>query len=216
MSVLNITVTSGSSASQAIADGAAASNDQALLIIYQNGVPVLAKSTTNLGGSGLVINSGTNRTLNLSAAETALLPASGLTYVMTVNGSVAFTGSVTVNSASAANAKLLNAMPDFALSNLFSANGPTDYPVPAGNVVLGFFIENLTSTSVVVNVGSAASGTDLISALTVAGNAQIFAVPAPAGAFKYYSADNLIYLSSSSWSTAQIRVTTIYQKVKFF
>lgn len=71
-------------------------------------------------------------------------------------------------------------------------------------------ITNITANTVIVKVGSTAGGTDIVNSQSIGANATVYV---PVSKVFSETADQSIYVSSTSWNSANIKVTIIQMRL---
>ncbi|GMU86307.1 MAG: hypothetical protein AMXMBFR48_15490 [Ignavibacteriales bacterium] len=221
MPTLNLTLTAGSLLDQDFTDVAVLAGEKLLFVLYINGAGQVTKKSVNLdGGSAdqIAISAGVKYTAKLKATDTLKLPAANVTYKtykVDSNGNAVehFSGTVTVNSASAPNVYLVGQVPSFSTKQKFDANAQFDVVVPAGARLTGFVIKNSTANAVTLNIGVSALGTTILNAYAVGANGFHVVKESELGVTGWSDqTTKIIYVSSGAWNSSSLEVWMIYEQ----
>lgn len=217
MATQNMTLTAGQAKTEDYANASADQSDKILALILVNGGVVISKKTAALGGNSdeIAIVDDTKYTLKLSPAETAKLPASGVTvkvYQMVDEDDKTelFTGTVTVSAASEAVVYNAGDAPSFSFTQKFSANDALDVQIPAGAILTNIICENVTANTATINVGVSALGTSVVTAASITAN--MLAPLTIADPLFSKSSPQTLYVNSEAWGSCEVVLTFIWQK----
>lgn len=213
---LNLTVTAGQALSHDYNSGGASVNDKMLLVIYNNGSPVVTKKSSSIGGSTdeIAIVESTKYTLKLKAADTLKLPGSGVTCkLFKITGEDSVTevdsGTVTVNSAVAVEVFTSGSVPSYRYTQKFSANDALDVQIPAGAILTNIICEEKAGETMTLNVGVSSLGTTVVNGASISAN-DLKPLTIADPLFSKVSPQTL-YVNSESWGDCEVVLTFIWQ-----
>lgn len=221
MPTLNLTLTAGNILDQDFTDAGVIAGEKLLFILFINGAGQVTKKSVNLDGGAtdqIGISAGVKYTVKLKATDTLKLPASNVsykTYKVDSNGNPVehYSGTVTVNGASAPSVYAVESVTSFRAKQKFSANAQFDVEVPAGAKLTGFVIKNSTGNTMNLNIGVSALGTTILNAYAVAANGFHVVKESELGVTGWSdTSTKIIYVSSGAWNGAALEVWMIYER----
>jgi len=223
MPTLNITLTAGNVLDQDFTDATIDTLDKLLFVLFVNGAGLISKKNSNLAGGAddqVSIDDGVDYTVKLKASDTLKLPSANVTYKtykIDANGNAVehYSGTVTVNAASAVSVFNSDQCVSYRAKQKFSANDNFDVVLPAGARLEALVIKNTTGNTMSLNAGISALGTTILNGFAIAANGYQIAKNEDLGDTTWSdTVTKTIYINSEAWGGCELEIWMIYQIYK--